>query len=195
MQSKTIPELGQNDLQEFNVEIAEKYFSIIYTEIKKVAPHKLYLGCRWDAHLYPLEDEKFNWVMHVAANFCDVLSVNRYAYTAADLVPTNEINKPFIIGEFHFSSLDEGALHYSLKSGENRQNVGELYKYYLRSAIKNPYVIGAHWFQYVDQPTIGRNDGENYHIGFVDICDTPDSIMIETIRSISNEIYSLRNDN
>jgi hypothetical protein len=34
--------------------------------------------------------------------------------------------------------------------------------------------IPNHWFQYVDEPTVGRVlDGENYQIGFVDTADTP----------------------
>jgi hypothetical protein len=31
-----------------------------------------------------------------------------------------------------------------------------------------PYVVGADWFQYYDEPTHGRADGENYNFGLVD---------------------------
>ncbi len=34
-------------------------------------------------------------------------------------------------------------------------------------------VIGADWFQYYDEPKYGRNDGENYNMGLVDIYDQP----------------------
>ena len=164
-------------------------------EVHETAPDEAYMGCRWDVQDYPLEEDKYKWVMRVAADYVDVLSVNRYRYTTADLVPPKGIDKPFIIGEFHFSSLDEGALHYSLKSATDRRNVNEFYRYYLRSALNNPYVIGAHWFQYVDQPVTGRNDGENYHIGFVDICDTPDSAMVNASRDITSKMYPLRYKN
>ena len=36
-----------------------------------------------------------------------------------------------------------------------------------------PYVVGADWFQYYDEPTHGRRDGENYNFGLVDIHDQP----------------------
>ena len=37
-----------------------------------------------------------------------------------------------------------------------------------------PYVVGAHWFQYTDEPTLGRpKDGEDYNFGLVDIEDRP----------------------
>ncbi len=36
-----------------------------------------------------------------------------------------------------------------------------------------PEVIGAHWFQYYDHPKGGRDDGEDYDFGLVDINDQP----------------------
>jgi hypothetical protein len=43
----------------------------------------------------------------------------------------------------------------------------------LHALLKTPYVIGADWFQYYDQPTHGRYDGENFNFGLVDIHDRP----------------------
>jgi len=39
--------------------------------------------------------------------------------------------------------------------------------------MAHPAMIGTHWFQWLDQPATGRNDGENYNIGFVDVTDQP----------------------
>jgi len=39
--------------------------------------------------------------------------------------------------------------------------------------LRTPYVIGADWFQYYDEPAHGRFDGENYNFGLVDIYDRP----------------------
>jgi hypothetical protein len=36
-----------------------------------------------------------------------------------------------------------------------------------------PELIGTHWFQWADQPSTGRFDGENYNIGLVDVTDRP----------------------
>jgi hypothetical protein len=33
--------------------------------------------------------------------------------------------------------------------------------------------VGAHWFTLYDESALGRSDGENYHIGFLDICNRP----------------------
>ena len=46
--------------------------------------------------------------------------------------------------------------------------------------LKIPYVVGADWFQYYDEPTRGRYDGENYNFGLVDIHDRPYAPLIKT---------------
>src|SRR5438046_4223638 len=43
----------------------------------------------------------------------------------------------------------------------------------LTGLLHTPYVVGADWFQYYDQPTHGRYDGENFNFGLVDIHDRP----------------------
>jgi hypothetical protein len=43
----------------------------------------------------------------------------------------------------------------------------------VESLVKIPYVIGADWFQFHDEPTHGRYDGENFNFGLVDIHDRP----------------------
>jgi hypothetical protein len=47
------------------------------------------------------------------------------------------------------------------------------YKSYVEGALDNPLIVGTHWFQFGDQATTGRGDGENYQIGLLDACDTP----------------------
>jgi hypothetical protein len=43
----------------------------------------------------------------------------------------------------------------------------------LESLIRVPFVVGADWFQYFDHPRHGREDGENFNFGLVDILDRP----------------------
>ena len=37
-----------------------------------------------------------------------------------------------------------------------------------------PDVVGAHWFQYCDEPLGGRDDGEDYDMGLIDTSNRPD---------------------
>ena len=51
---------------------------------------------------------------------------------------------------------------------------GPAYARYLRAVADNPDFLGAHWFQYLDEPLTGRTlDGENAHVGFVTVADLP----------------------
>ncbi|MBN1124232.1 MAG: hypothetical protein JXA82_04430 [Sedimentisphaerales bacterium] len=172
------------DLGAFYTKTAETYFATIREEFKKVSPKQLYLGCR------------FAWVNNraaqAAAKYCDVVGYNRYAYTCADLKLPEDIDMPIIIGEFHFGALDRGMFHTGLKPTLDQEDRAQKYKDYVRSALGNPYIIGTHWFQYKDQETTGRGDGENYQIGFIDICDTPYRETINACREVGYTMYRNR---
>jgi hypothetical protein len=178
------PAHAREDLQEFYTKTAETYFSTIRREIKRIAPDQLYLGCR------------FAWVndraARAAAKFCDVVSYNRYEYGVESLKLPDEIDMPLIIGEFHFGALDRGLFHTGLRGTESQQDRADRYSRYVRSALRNPGIVGTHWFQYKDQPTTGRGDGENYQIGFVDICDTPYPEIVQAARDVAASMYQYR---
>jgi hypothetical protein len=51
------------------------------------------------------------------------------------------------------------------------------------AARADPAIVGAHWFQYADQPVSGRLlDGENSHVGLVGITDIPFAGFIKAAR-------------
>ncbi len=177
-------EKASEDLAAFYTRIAETYFSTIREEFKKVAPDQLYMGCR------------FAWVndraIRAAAKYCDVISFNRYTYSVADQSLPAGIDKPIIIGEFHFGALDRGMLHTGLRKTIDQEDRAACYDSYVRGALRNPFIIGTHWFQYKDQATTGRGDGENYQIGFLDVCDRPYPEIVKTARSIGDSMYEYR---
>lgn len=186
LQSQQAPDKdkARSDLTAFYTKTAETYFDVIHQEITKVAPNQLYMGCR------------FAWGNDLAAQagakFCDVVSYNRYSYTVEDLHLPGSLDKPVIIGEFHFGALDRGMFHTGLKKTANQQDRAAKYKDYVQGALRNPFIVGTHWFQYKDQATTGRGDGENYQIGFVDICDRPYPETVQACREIGNSLYEYR---
>lgn len=180
------------DLSLCNQLIAGAYFENCRRTLKSFAPDKLYLGCRFDFHFYPYEETQGVWVQKIAARYCDVVSFNRYRFTTADLIPPAGVDKPLIIGEFHFGSLDRGKYHPGLRAVNDQEQRAEFYRHYVESALKNPFLVGVHWFQYCDSATSGRFDGENYQIGFLDICDTPYWVMIGACREVGYSIYQTR---
>jgi len=172
------------DLTAFYRKTAEAYFRSIRDELKQVAPNQLYLGCR------------FAWVNDRAARaamkFCDVVSYNRYSYSVEQHRLPNGIDMPTIIGEFHFGALDRGMFHTGLKRTTDQQDRADKYGSYVRGALRNPQIVGTHWFQYKDQATTGRGDGENYQIGFIDICDKPYPEIVRAAREVGYSLYEYR---
>ncbi len=92
-------------------------------------------------------------------------------------------DKPVLIGEFHFGSDDRGPFGKGVVSVATEAQRGEAYARFLVAAVSNPQIVGAHWFQYTDQPVTGRLlDGENSHIGLVGITDIPFGGFVEAVR-------------
>ncbi|WP_168563654.1 beta-agarase [Crateriforma spongiae] len=177
---------AEADLKAFYSRIAEQYFDVCRDAVKTTSPSTLYLGCR------------FAWsndrAVTAAAISCDVIGFNRYAYSVADDSLPQGVDRPAIIGEFHFGALDRGLFHTGLRATENQDARARAYQDYLTGALRHPNYVGAHWFQYGDQAATGRGDGENYQIGFLDVCDSPYPEMVEASRQLSSQMYSLRLD-
>lgn len=184
---------AKEDMVYFTKHMANVYFRIIKEALKVKAPNKLYLGCRFNYGDYAGNPQQ-KWIVDIAARYCDVVSFNRYAYSAYSLRPTENMDFPMIIGEFHFGGMDRGLLHGGLRYGGNQENRADLYKHYVQDAVQNPWIVGTHWFQYNDQAVTGRGDGENYQIGFINVYDSPNWELVRAARTVGGSIYELRNN-
>jgi len=179
------PEQGRDDLALFLGRVADAYFRQCREAVKEIDPEGLYLGCRFAGWSHGV-------VFRTAAKYSDVISVNRYTETLADLRLPDRLDKPVLIGEWHFGALDRGKFHASLRSVANQEARGEAYEKYVASALENQLVVGTHWHQFGDQATTGRDDGENFQNGFVDVCDMPYVETIAASRRIGYRMYDLR---
>ncbi len=185
--SRVEPEIkrARPDLERFASRLADEYFRTVRDVIREVAPHQMYLGCR------------FAWVnpraVASASRYCDVVSYNLYQRDISDFVVPGKADVPILIGEFHFGALDRGMFHTGLVPVASQAERAAAYENYLRGALRHPQVVGTHWFQYQDEPTTGRvYDEENYQIGFVDIADTPYAETVAAARRVGKEMYRLR---
>ena len=189
MASTTAPDKAKaaiaTDLREGYSLIADEYHRVIREEVKRVAPNKIYFGCR------------FAWVndraVRSADKYCDVLSFNLYRTEVSGFKLPEGVDKAVVIGEFHFGALDRGMLHTGLVPTANQQARATAYERYVRSALEHPNFVGSHWFQYGEQATTGRGlDGENYQIGLVSVCDTPYPEIIEAVKRVGSTMYDVR---
>lgn len=190
LQTTTPPdqEKAKVDLVAFYEKIADTYFRTINEELKKVAPDQNYLGCR------------FAWanndiVITAASKYLDIMSFNKYEYSIADFSLPKGVDKPVMIGEFHFGALDRGSFHIGIKKAKDQAERGRMYQDYIQGALRHPNIVGAHWFQYIDEPNTGRFDGENYNVGFIDISDNPYEELIEKVKETTYSMYEYRTDN
>ena len=159
---------ASKDLEDFSEIMVEKYFGTLAKACKQIDNNHLNLGIRY-AGVPP------KWAVKGMKSF-DVFSMNNYR----DKVPfetTKEINTllnmPVIIGEWHFGALDVGLPSSGIGHVRSQTDRGKAYRVYFEDAAANPYCIGVHWFTLYDQSAIGRFDGENYNIGFLDVCHRP----------------------
>ena len=166
-----------------------KFISTINAAIKKYDPNHLNLGLRFGGSA---PDEIIN-----ASKGFDVFSFNNYGYT----VNPNTIKRvydltglPMIIGEFHFGVPERG-LAPGLAQTISQEERGMAYRYYVENAAANPAIIGTHWFQWIDQPSTGRNDGENYNIGFVDVTDRPYPELVNAAKETFKRLYDIHSGN
>jgi hypothetical protein len=154
------------DLQEFSVKMVEHYFQILSQACRKVDPNHLNLGMRW-AGLPPL------WAVEGMKVF-DVFSANCYQpklpRERAEAI-YQMVKKHVMIGEFHFGALDAGLPASGIGHLKNQQERAKAYRVYVEDAAADPYCVGVHWFTLYDESALGRSDGENYNIGFLDVCN------------------------
>jgi hypothetical protein len=128
-----------------------------------------------------------------AARAFDVMSVNIYdeEVPAARVKEIAELTgKPVLIGEFHFGTPGRG-LAASLVQVRDQRERGRAYRYYVENAFAMPEMVGTHYFQWADQPSTGRFDGENYNIGLVDVTDRPYPDLVEALVATHRRVRAL----
>jgi len=175
-----------SDLEVFSEYMVTAYFKMLANACKKVDPNHLNLGIRY-AGVPP------KWAVSGMKSF-DVFSMNNYR----EKVPfeqTKEIHDllrmPVIIGEWHFGALDVGLPASGIGHVRTQEDRGKAYRVYFEDAAANPYCVGVHWFVLYDQSAIGRFDGENYNIGFLDICNRPHKPLCDAAIKSHEAVYDI----
>jgi hypothetical protein len=62
---------------------------------------------------------------------------------------------------------------------------------YVENAAVLPWCVGVHYFTLYDQSALGRFDGENYNIGFLDVCHQPYEPLVNAARQTHARLYPL----
>lgn len=176
------------DCGDFGMAFAERYFAIVRDAVKSVAPNIMYLGPRFHGHIDPQ-------LVKLAARYCDVISYNIY-----DNPPDGRVNQyraldaPILSSEWGIESDPlQTPFRGDKPETDPRARAGKMTRY-AQNAFAHPLMVGAHFFQYRDQPISGRPDGEAVLRGFVNITDTPNFDLVQANRRVAYELYRKRSE-
>ncbi len=181
------------DLSKMLEMLGEQYFKVVHDTLQKALPDHLYMGARMAN--WGMPDE----IITASLKYSDVLSFNIYEEGVQDHYWKflEEVDLPVVIGEFHIGSTKESGMYNpGIVHAANQKDRAKMYKTYMQSVLEKPYMVGAHWFQYIDEPITGRAfDGENANIGFVTVTDIPYPEMINAVKEITSTMYPKRLQN
>ncbi len=179
---------GIKEVRKYLGNIATKYYTLCRDMIHKYDKRALLLGDRYQSFYYPE-------VAKAAAPFVDILSTNLnpswldggisqfYLQTLHDLS-----KRPLMIGEFYMTAVENSTGNRNKSAGfplvQTQKERAAGFKGCTEKLASIPYVVGADWFQFSDEPPMGRGDGEDYNMGLVDIYDQPYLDLIRTSSKI-----------
>jgi len=176
--------------------VAQAYFRITTALIHKYDPNHLVLGCRYRGFA-PAE------VARASRGITDAQSLNYYAADALLDAQTfgtisGQSGQPLIISEYSFHALDgrSGDRNHARFPAEvaNQEARAEGYRAMTARLARVPYVIGADWFQWMDEPPSGRlGDGEDANFGIVDVHDRGYDRLVDAVRETTpllNHLHS-----
>jgi hypothetical protein len=107
-----------------------------------------------------------------------------------------ETGIPIYIGEFSFTAADSqlvnsigarGTIPYTTQAER-----AAAFMRFVMLIMERPYIIGYHWWQFVDEPTTGRwPDGENSNYGIVHLTDDPYLTLTNTMTVVNMNAMKL----
>ncbi|GAB6036410.1 hypothetical protein JCM15519_09690 [Fundidesulfovibrio butyratiphilus] len=168
----------------FTYLVARRYYDVAFRAVRKAAPGVLVVGDRLP--LYYCQD-----AVLAQKGLVDVLSTNYnvdcpdgwvapyYFEGLAKLSPA-----PVLISEFFFAARENrsgNANNGHLMHVDTQEQRARGAAAAMANFAGFPNVAGTHWFQYTDEPSGGRNDGEDFNMGLVDNDNRPYELLTETL--------------
>ena len=168
--------------------MAQRYYSLVREIIRTYDPRGLILGDRYQSFYYPE-------VARAAGPFVEVVSMNLNAAWNDGTFPRFYLDtlhaltgRPVYVSEFYMSAEQNRSGNkndvstFPVVTTQKERAAG--FRNTLEALLRTPCVVGADWFQYYDEPTHGRFDGENYDFGLVDIHDQPYEPLTKTAQAL-----------
>ncbi len=168
--------------------MAERYYSLVRAIIHTYDPRGLVLGDRYQSFYYPE-------VARASGASVDAFSSNLNAAWNDGTFPRFYLDtlhalsgKPGLASEFYMAAQHNRSGNkndtstFPTVTTQKERATG--FRNTILALAQTPYIVGADWFQYYDEPTYGRGDGENYNFGLVDIHDKPYEALTTAARNL-----------
>ena len=168
---------GIEAVREWTGIVAERYYALCEKAIRAADPDALYFGDRLPIYYDPAAVKAMGrHVDVIATNYNPDSSDGWIAHYFWDGLEKLSGGKPVLITEWFFAANqnrtgNKNTGHLMTVESQAQRASGAAAAAENFAAI--PSVIGSHWFQYYDHPKGGRQDGEDYDFGLVDINDQP----------------------
>jgi hypothetical protein len=168
---------GAKTMRRFLALVADRYYALTSEIIRRHDPQALVLGDRYQSFYYPE-------VARASAPYVDVVSTNLNANWNDGTFLRSYLDglyalagKPLLVTEFYMAARENRSgcpnSHGMFPRVQTQAQRATAARTTLVELAQLPYVVGADWFQYYDEPPHGRFDGEDYNFGLVDIHGQP----------------------
>ncbi len=180
-----IPDGARADLDAFHQIMVDRYGAVVSRALREADPNHLCLGMRyWRA------DER---TLSGAERYFDVFSFNKYGeepVTSAAVI-SRHVDLPIVVGEWHIGAMDSGLDAWGICYADTQAERAQAMSYYMEQTTQDPHLVGIHYFEYSDQPFLGRFDGECYNIGLIDVCNRPYPLVTEAYSAFARHMYPM----
>lgn len=177
-------DITSEDNTDFCTEIISRYYRIVSGAMKKHDPNHLFLGTRFHGYA-----AKQDCTFVACAPYVDVISVNYYHRWTPEQDWLNRCSnlsgRPIMVTEWYAKGEDAPGCDNSIGAGvtvPTQDDRGTFYEHFSIGLLRNPNVVGWHWFRYLDK---GAN------MGILDTSFTPYFPLAEAMQRINTKIYSL----
>jgi hypothetical protein len=191
---RTVADRYVGDPMGFLEAVATRYFRVTSDAIHAEDPHHLILGVKQITQLTAPA------LLEAAAPYVDVFSIDDYTlvgdldtrihatwpfYLSHDPTLRNlydVLHKPLLVMEYSFRAADAGVPNsfppvyptYADQTARTQAATDYLHRLYAM-----PWMVGDHWFEYVDEPAGGRFDTEDSNFGLVSSADVPWTTLVD----------------
>jgi hypothetical protein len=178
--------------------VAERYYRLVRRVLHEADPDALLFSDRLPIYYDPA-------AVRAMAPYVDAVATNynvdspdgwiaRYYFDGLRQLTGG---KPVLISEWFFAARENrsgnrnnGHLMAVATQVERARGAAEAAERFARE----PTIVGAHWFQYYDHPRGGRDDGEDYNFGLVDIADRPYEPLVSAFTRVNPALAALHGE-